>query len=82
MITQINRSAIFYRSNGNLIPTNDETVKADIYADTFKLADNEYIYLKGDETTDGSYRVGVGTSAIVFEKRESGTWVEKFAIED
>jgi hypothetical protein len=31
----------------------------------------------GDQTVDGSWRIGMSGTALVFERRESGAWVEK-----
>ncbi len=42
------------------------------------LALTTYIYL-GDSGTDGSWRIGVSTTNLVFERRESAAWVEKGA---
>jgi len=33
----------------------------------------------GDKTTNGSWRVGINGTALVVERRESGSWVEKGA---
>ena len=48
-----------------------------------KLADNTYIYLRGDATTDGSVRMSYqsGTDDVIIEKRVSGSWDAKFKFE-
>lgn len=39
----------------------------------------KYFYL-GDETTDGSWRIGVTAGNLTFEKRVSGSWESKGAM--
>lgn len=41
--------------------------------------DNEYIYIKGDESTDGSWRMIVVDNDLEAQRRESGVWVSKGA---
>lgn len=43
------------------------------------LPTNSALYL-GDPSTNGAWRTRVSAGALVFEKRESGSWVEKGAI--
>jgi hypothetical protein len=56
-------------NNAFVSKTVDSTVNANIL-----LSDGKYIYLKGNATTDGSFRIGVDSDAIVLEKRIAGTW--------
>jgi hypothetical protein len=37
-----------------------------------------YVYI-GDADTDGSWRISVSTTNLIFDRRESGAWVEKGA---
>lgn len=39
-----------------------------------------WVYLVGNESTDGSWRAGNSGTDLVFQRRESGTWVTKLSV--
>lgn len=39
-----------------------------------------WVYLVGNESTDGSWRTGNSGTDLVFQRRESGTWVTKSSV--
>lgn len=53
----------------------------DIYDDLTRMdSENQQVQYFGDRNTDGSWRIRVNGNNLVFERRESGAWVEKSAI--
>lgn len=59
--------------NGRIVASEDVRAGGNVQA-----AQTSYFYL-GDATTDGSWRFYINAGDLVFEKRESGSWVEKGA---
>lgn len=68
-------SFIFYTTNtNNSVPT--AYFKIDKDGDVI-IIDNSKGFYFGDKNTNGSWRKRIDGADLVYEKRESGTWVEK-----
>lgn len=60
----------------NKIPTTDLDINGDVLADNFEVSSSTAFYL-GDKTTDGSWRIIRSGTDLVFERRETSSWVTK-----
>lgn len=60
-------------------PASKKITLADLFGATSKelpLASDCFIYI-GDSGTNGSWRIGLDTGNLTFQKRVGGSWVEK-----
>jgi hypothetical protein len=55
------------------------TTGRNYFGNDIELINSAYFYL-GDQSSDGSWRIGQDSGNLIFQKRESGSWVTKSTI--
>lgn len=60
-------------------PVTKKMTLANLQSLMAQLGSTDYLYL-GSPTADGSWRIGLSAGNMVFQKRESSSWVTKGAM--
>jgi len=60
-------------------PLSRKMTVANLRSELMKMPSAGFLYF-GDSGTDGTWRIGLDSGALVFQLRVSGSWVEKGAV--